>query len=88
MSFQNGKYEKGRPQHIPVWVELLVFSWPLTETVECVPNLSTSDPRVVKEMVAGAEKVPLTRLLDHSFDDYYNRLVVVVGSGNPCFEPP
>jgi glutamate formiminotransferase len=60
---------------------LLGFNWPLKETIECVPNFSTSDPKVVNEIVAEIEKVPSTYLLDHSFDDYYNRLVVVaVGS--------
>ena len=57
------------------------FNWPLKETVECVPNFSTSDPKVVEEIVAEIETVPSTYLLDHSSDDYYNRLVVVaVGS--------
>jgi len=46
-----------------------------------VPNFSTSDPKVVEEIVAEIETVPSTYLLDHSSDDYYNRLVVVaVGS--------
>jgi len=59
----------------------LGFNWPLKETVECVPNFSTSDPKVVEEIVAEIETVPSTYLLDHSSDDYYNRLVVVaVGS--------
>jgi hypothetical protein len=70
------------------YVCLLAFNWPVKETARCVPDFSTFDPNVVKEMVAEIEKVPLTCPLDYSFDDYYNRLVVVVGSGNPCFEPP
>lgn len=46
-----------------------------------MPNFSTSDPKVVEEIVAEIETVPSTYLLDHSSDDYYNRLVVVaVGS--------
>lgn len=57
------------------------MTWPLRETIECVPNFSTSDPDVVKQIVGEIEKVPSVYLLDHSFDDYYNRLVVVtVGS--------
>lgn len=64
----------------------MAFNWPMKETARCVPDFSTSDPNVVKEMVAEIEKIPLTCPLDYSFDDYYNRLVVVVGSGNPCFE--
>jgi len=59
----------------------------MKETAKCVPEFSTSDPNVVKEMVAEIEKIPLTRPLDYSFDDYYIRLAVVIGSGNPCFEP-
>jgi glutamate formiminotransferase len=54
------------------------LTWPLKETIECVPNFSTSDPNVVKQIVDEIEKVPSVYLLDHSFDDYYNRLVVVV----------
>jgi len=50
--------------------------WPLKDTIECVPNFSTSDPEVVKEIIDEIERVPSTYLLDHSFDDYYNRLVV------------
>lgn len=54
------------------------FYWPLKETIECVPNFSTSNPKVVKEILGEIEKVPSVYLLDHSFDDYYNRLVVTV----------
>jgi len=52
--------------------------WPLKETIQCVPNFSTSDPKVVKEIIGEIERVPLSYLLDHSFDDYYNRLVVTI----------
>jgi len=52
--------------------------WPLKETIECVPNFSTSDPKVVKEILGEMESVPSVYLLDHSFDDYYNRLVVTI----------
>lgn len=51
-------------------------NWPLKETIECVPNFSTSDPTIVEEIVHEIEKVPYAYLLDYSFDDYYNRLVV------------
>jgi glutamate formiminotransferase len=46
------------------------------EIVECVPNFSTSDPKIVEQIL---EKIRETRnafLLDYTFDDYYNRLVV------------
>lgn len=79
-SCSDGKCEK-EVRAYSVWVHLLVYDWPLRETIECVPNFSTCDPNVVKEIVTEIEKVPSTYLLDHSFDDYYNRLVVVfVGS--------
>jgi len=48
----------------------------LKEIVECVPNFSTSNPRVVEAILKEIRKVKETFLLDHSFDDYYNRLVV------------
>jgi len=59
-----------------VWVCVVSSCWPLKETIECVPNFSTSDPRVVKEIIGEIESAPSAYLLDHSFDDYYNRLVV------------
>jgi len=48
----------------------------LTEIIECVPNFSTSDPKVVDAILKEIREVKGTYLLDHSFDDYYNRLVV------------
>jgi len=48
----------------------------LTEIIECVPNFSTSDPKVVEAILKKIREVRGTYLLDHSFDDYYNRLVV------------
>jgi len=41
-----------------------------------VPNFSTSDPRVVKAVLREIEKVKGAILLDSTYDDYYNRLVV------------
>jgi len=52
------------------------------ELVEAVPNFSTSDPDKVREIVGAIASVKEVFLLDHSYDDYYNRLVVtVVGPG-------
>jgi glutamate formiminotransferase len=48
----------------------------LAEVIECVPNFSTSDPKVVKTILKEIRKVKNAYLLDHSYDDYYNRLVV------------
>lgn len=44
--------------------------------VECVPNFSTSDPEVVELILNEIEETPNAFLLDSTFDDYYNRLVV------------
>ena len=43
---------------------------------ECVPNFSTSDPKIVKILLNEIKKNPKAFLLDSTFDDYYNRLVV------------
>jgi len=49
--------------------------------VECVPNFSTSDPKIVNSILDEVKKVKNAFLLDHTFDDYYNRLVVsIVGN--------
>lgn len=51
------------------------------EIVECVPNFSTSDPKTVGSILNQIKKTNNAFLLDHTFDDYYNRLVVTfVGS--------
>jgi glutamate formiminotransferase len=41
-----------------------------------VPNFSTSDPKVAKAILDEVRKTPNAFLLDYTFDDYYNRLVV------------
>ena len=49
--------------------------------MECVPNFSTGDPKVVKAIlneIQGAEEVVL---VDHIFDSYYNRLVATFLGG-------
>ena len=48
----------------------------MTEIIECVPNFSTSDPKVVEAILEEIHKIREAYLLDHSYDDYYNRLVV------------
>ena len=48
----------------------------LKEIIECVPNFSTSDPKVVEAILKEMRGVRNAYLLDYSFDDYYNRLVV------------
>jgi glutamate formiminotransferase len=46
------------------------------EIVECVPNFSTSDPKTVESIVGEIRKIKNAFLLDVTFDNYYNRLVV------------
>jgi glutamate formiminotransferase len=46
------------------------------EIIECVPNFSTSDPEVVESILNELKKTKNAFLLDHSYDSYYNRLVL------------
>ena len=48
----------------------------MREIVECVPNFSTSDPKVVEIILREIEEVKGIHILDHTYDSYYNRLVV------------
>lgn len=48
----------------------------MVKIVECVPNFSTSDPETVKLILSEVKKTKNAFLLDYTFDDYYNRLVV------------
>jgi len=48
----------------------------LEKVIECVSNFSTSDPKVVEAILAEVRKVEEAFILDYTFDDYYNRLVV------------
>ncbi len=48
----------------------------MKEIIECVPNFSTSNTKVVEAVLKEIRKVRNAHLLDYSFDDYYNRLVV------------
>ena len=48
-----------------------------------MPNFSTSNAKVVEAILNEVKRVKDTHLLDHTYDDYYNRLVVTfVGNIN------
>jgi glutamate formiminotransferase len=58
----------------------------LREVVECVPNFSTSDSKVVEIILKEIEKVKGTHILDYTYDSYYNRLVVsYIGNKSSVF---
>jgi len=48
----------------------------LSEVVECVPNFSTSDPKIVEAILDEVQRSKEVYVLDYTYDDYYNRLVV------------
>lgn len=48
----------------------------MKEIIECVPNFSTSDPKVVEQILNELKTTKKAFLLDYTFDNYYNRLVV------------
>lgn len=48
----------------------------MKEIVECVPNFSTSDPKVVEQILNELRSTRNAFLLDYTFDSYYNRLVI------------
>jgi len=48
----------------------------LRKIIECIPNFSTSDPKVVEAILGEIRCIQNVRLLDYTFDGYYNRLVV------------
>lgn len=55
----------------------------MKQIIECVPNFSTSQPKVVEAILNEIRQTDNVYLLDHTFDDYYNRLVVTfVGDKN------
>ena len=59
----------------------------MRDIVECVPNFSTSDPKTVESILNQIKKTKNAFLLDHTFDDYYNRLVVTfVGNKESVLE--
>jgi glutamate formiminotransferase len=48
----------------------------LRSIIEAVPNFSTSNPTIVKAILNELKKTANVYLLDYTYDDYYNRLVV------------
>jgi len=59
----------------------------LREIVECVPNFSTSDPKTVESILNQIKKTKNAFLIDHTFEDYYKRLVVTfVGNKGSILE--
>lgn len=48
----------------------------MNEIIECIPNFSTSQPKVVEAIVNEIKQVEGAFILDCVFDDYYSRLVV------------
>lgn len=59
----------------------------MMEIIECVPNFSTSDPKTMKAILNEINSVKGAYILDSSYDDYYNRLVVsFVGNRNSVVE--
>jgi len=55
----------------------------LENIVECVPNFSTSQPKVVEAILNEIRQVKGAHVLDYTYDHYYNRLVVsFVGNRN------
>lgn len=53
----------------------------MIEIIECIPNFSTSDSKVVELILNEIKRTKNAFLLDYTFDDYYNRLVVsIVGT--------
>ncbi|MDI6846991.1 MAG: glutamate formimidoyltransferase [Candidatus Bathyarchaeia archaeon] len=48
----------------------------MRKVVECVSNFSTSEPKTVDLILNEIKKTKNAFLLDYTFDDYYNRLVV------------
>ena len=58
----------------------------MREIIECMPNFSTSDPVVVESILNEIKRVKGTHLLDHTYDGYYNRLVVsYIGNTNAVY---
>ena len=59
----------------------------MREIIECVPNFSTSKSEVVEAILNEIKNVEEVHLLDYTYDDYYNRLVVTcVGNRESVFQ--
>ena len=48
----------------------------MRELVECVPNFSTSDSEIAKAILDDVQSSRQVHVLDHTSDNYYNRLVI------------
>lgn len=48
----------------------------MRQIIECVPNFSTSDPKTVDVILEEIRRVKGAYVLDVTYDDYYNRLVI------------
>jgi glutamate formiminotransferase len=48
----------------------------MREIIECVPNFSTSNTEVVESILKEIRNTKNAFVLDYTYDDYYNRLVV------------
>lgn len=48
----------------------------MKEIVECVPNFSTSNKKVIESILKKIKETKDVFLLDYTYDDYYNRLVI------------
>ncbi len=58
----------------------------MREIIECVPNFSTSNPVVVESILNEIKRVKGAYVLDHTYDGYYNRLVVsYIGDTNGVY---
>jgi glutamate formiminotransferase len=66
----NGYYALASPNAIITGRSLM------KRIIECVPNFSTSNKTVVSTILAELKKTPQVHLLDNTYDNYYNRLVV------------
>ncbi|MFQ6068658.1 MAG: glutamate formimidoyltransferase [Candidatus Bathyarchaeia archaeon] len=44
--------------------------------IECVPNFSTSNPKIVQAILSEIKNTAKVCLLDYTYDEYYNRLVI------------
>ena len=59
----------------------------MSKIIECVPNISTSNRAVVDAILGELKNTANVFLLDYTFDNYYNRLVIsFVGDENSIVE--
>ena len=58
-----------------------------TKIIESVPNFSTSDPKILKEIIKAIEKTPTAKILDYSSDEDHNRSVItLIGNSKSIVE--